>query len=180
MSRVLVCARRLCGGSLGGSAIVEVCRMGAGGVRFQSVGALPTIFLALGVGVGVGMLAGTTGLQGSARGRMTLLAAIIALVLAALAASVKDGSVVLGALGGFLGSGIACVVVSDLVFAASRREGAASGAIGFLIGLAALAVIGVSFLLPILALGPLVALLWVGTARRRRARRKYEGLRVLR
>lgn len=144
------------------------------------MGGPSTILLALGIGIGIGMLAGTTGLQGSARGRMTLLAAVLGLVLGALAASLGDGSVVLGALSGFLGAGLACIVVSDLVSAASRREGAASGAIGFLIGLAALAVIGVSALLPVLALGPIAALLWVGTVRRRRAQRKYEGLRVLR
>jgi hypothetical protein len=144
------------------------------------VGALSSIFLALGVGIGAGMLAGTTGLQGSARGRMTLLAAILGLVLGGFAVSLSGGSLVLGAIFGFLGAALACIVISDLVFCASRREGAASGAVGFLIGLAALAVIGVSVLLPVLALGPLAALLWVGSARRRRSQRKYEGLRVLR
>ena len=34
----------------------------------------------LGIGIAIGMLAGTTGTHGSARGRMTLLAAIIGLV----------------------------------------------------------------------------------------------------
>jgi len=126
------------------------------------------------------MIAGTTGLQGSARGRMTLLAAVIGIAVGVLAAALGDGNVVLGAVAGFLAAGIACVVVSDLVFAASRREGAASGAVAFLIALAALAVVGVTVLLPVLALGPLAALLWVGLSRRRRAQRKYEGLRVLR
>jgi hypothetical protein len=33
---------------------------------------------------------------------------------------------------------------------------------------------------PVLALLPLIGLVWLGLARRRRAQRKYEGLRVLR
>ena len=34
----------------------------------------------LGIGIAIGMLAGTTGTHGSARGRMTLLAAVIGLI----------------------------------------------------------------------------------------------------
>ena len=38
------------------------------------------ILTELGLGIAIGMLAGTTGTHGSARGRMTLLAAVIGLV----------------------------------------------------------------------------------------------------
>src|SRR5262245_5956679 len=118
------------------------------------------------------MLAGTTGLHGSARGRMTLLAAAIGL----LAGFLLEGP--LGALLGALGAIVACLVASDVVSGASRREGS-SGALGFLISLAALIVIAVSILLPILILLVLVGLAWLGIARHRRAQKKHAGLRVL-
>jgi hypothetical protein len=127
----------------------------------------------LGIGIAIGMLAGTTGLHGSARGRMTLLAAVIGL----LAGFLLEGP--LGALLGAIGAIVACLVVSDVVSGAGRREGS-SGALGFLIGLAALVVIAVSLVAPILVLAVLVGLVWLGIARHRRAQKKHAGLRVLR
>jgi hypothetical protein len=128
----------------------------------------------LGVGVAIGMLAGTTGTHGSARGRMTLLAAIIGFVIGLL----LDGP--LGALLGLVGAVFACLVISDVVSGASRREGSAAGALGFLVGLAALFVVAISFLVPFLVLLVLLGLAWLAFSRRRRAQRKHAGLRVLR
>jgi hypothetical protein len=127
----------------------------------------------LGIGLAIGMLAGTTGLHGSARGRMTLLAAVIGL----LAGFLLEGP--LGALLGAIGAIAACLVVSDVVSGAGRREGS-SGALGFLIGLAALVVIAVALVAPVLVLVVLVGLVWLGIARHRRAQKKHAGLRVLR
>jgi hypothetical protein len=127
----------------------------------------------LGIGIAIGMLAGTTGLHGSARGRMTLLAAVIGLV----AGFLLEGP--LGAVLALLGAVAACLVISDLVSGAGRREGS-SGALGFLIGLAALIVIALAVLVPFLVLLVLLALVWLGVARHRRAQRKHAGLRVLR
>jgi len=127
----------------------------------------------LGIGIAVGMLAGTTGLHGSARGRMTLLAAVIGLV----AGFLLEGP--LGGLLGAVGAVVACLVVSDVVSGAGRREGS-SGALGFLIGIAALIVIAISIVLPILVIPILLALVWLGVARHRRAQKKHAGLRVLR
>jgi hypothetical protein len=127
----------------------------------------------LGIGIAIGMLAGTTGLHGSARGRMTLLAAVIGLA----AGLLLQGP--LGALLGAVGAIVACLVVSDVVSGAGRREGS-SGALGFLIGIAALIVIAVSIVLPIVVLLVLLALVWLGIARHRRAQKKHAGLRVLR
>jgi hypothetical protein len=127
----------------------------------------------LGIGLAIGMLAGTTGLHGSARGRMTLLAAVIGL----LAGFLLEGP--LGALLGAVGAIAACLVVSDVVSGAGRREGS-SGALGFLIGLAALVVIAVALVAPVLVLVVLVGLVWLGIARHRRAQKKHAGLRVLR
>ena len=127
----------------------------------------------LGIGIAIGMLAGTTGLHGSARGRMTLLAAVIGLA----AGLLLQGP--LGALLGAVGAIVACLVVSDVVSGAGRREGS-SGALGFLIGIAALIVIAVSIVLPIVVILVLLALVWLGVARHRRAQKKHAGLRVLR
>jgi len=122
----------------------------------------------LGVGIAIGMLAGTTGTRGSARGRMTLLAAVIGL----LAGLLLDGA--LGALLCLLGAILACLAVSDLV-AASRRP----GSLGFLLALAALLVLVVAIAVPELVALPVIALAYLGFSRRR-AHRRYDGLYVRR
>jgi hypothetical protein len=127
----------------------------------------------LGIGVAIGMLAGTTGTHGSARGRMTLLAAVIGLV----AGFLIDGP--LGALLALLGAATACIVISDLVAGAGRRKGGRGG-LGFLVGLAALVVVLLAVLVPIAIVLVLICLVWLGIARHRRAQRKHAGLRVLR
>jgi hypothetical protein len=127
----------------------------------------------LGIGIAIGMLAGTTGVHGSARGRMTLLAAVIGLV----AGFLLEGP--LGALLAAVGAVVACLVVSDVVSGAGRREGS-SGALGFLIAVAALVAVAIALLAPVLVLLVLAALVWLGIARHRRAQKKHAGLRVLR
>lgn len=136
--------------------------------------------LELGIGIAIGMLAGTTGTRGSARGRMTLLAAAIGLAVGILLAGPADLGIPLGALFCLLGAVVACVVISDVISGASRREGSGSGALGFLVALAALVVVAVSILFKPFALLALAALLWLGASRHRRAQRKHAGLRVLR
>jgi len=138
--------------------------------------------LELGIGIAIGMLAGTTGTRGSARGRMTLLAAAIGLVVGFLLAGAADISNALGALFSLAGAVVACLVISDVVSGAGRRqEGAGgAGALGFLVSLAALVVVAAALLLPVLTLLVVLALAWLGAARHRRAQRKHEGLRVLR
>jgi len=134
----------------------------------------------LGIGVAIGMLSGTTGTRGSARGRMTILAAVLGLLAGVLLAGAADLGTVIAALIGLAAAAIACVVVSDLVSGAGRREGSGGGALGFLVSLAALIVVAASLLLPVLTLVALVGLLWLGAARHRRSQRKHAGLRVLR
>lgn len=127
-----------------------------------------------GIGLAIGMLAGTTGTHGSARGRMTLLAAAIGLA----AGFVLDGAV--GGLFCLLGAVAGCLVISDVVFGASRRQGGGAGALAFIVALAALVVVAVALLVPVLVLVFALALGWLAVARNRRARRKHAGLRVLR
>ncbi|MFI5027599.1 MAG: hypothetical protein ACHQCF_01285 [Solirubrobacterales bacterium] len=128
----------------------------------------------LGIGIAIGMLAGTTGTHGSARGRMTLLAAVIGLI----AGFLLDGP--LGALLALLGGAAACIVISDLIAGAGRREGGGGGALGFLVAVAALIVAVVSLLVPIVIIPVVFGLVWLGIARHRRSQRKHAGLRVLR
>jgi hypothetical protein len=128
----------------------------------------------LGIGVAIGMIAGTTGTHGSARGRMTLLAAVIGVVVGFLI----DGP--LGAVVALVGAVAACLVISDLVSGASRREGSGAGALGFIVTLAALVVVAIALLVPIAIVAVVLALAWLGFSRHRRAQRKHAGLRVLR
>ncbi len=128
----------------------------------------------IGIGIAIGMLAGTTGTHGSARGRMTLLAAVIGFV----AGFLLDGP--LGAVLALAGAGLACLVISDLIAGAGRREGSGGGALAFIVGLAALVVVALALLVSVAILLVIVALAWLGISRHRRAQRKHAGLRVLR
>jgi hypothetical protein len=134
----------------------------------------------LGIGIAIGMLAGTTGTRGSARGRMTLLAAVIGLVAGILLAGAADLSAPAGGLFCLIGSTVGCIVVSDVVHRASQRDGGRSGALGFFVSLAALVVAIASVLVHELGLVALAALAWFGAMRHRQAQRKHAGLRVLR
>ena len=141
---------------------------------------MTAILQAVGLGLAIGMIVGTTGLEGSARGGITLVAGFVGLAAGAIAASADDDSVLVGAVFGFLGAALACVIVSDVIAGARRRRGAGTGALGFIVAMVALAIAGATILFPPFALIPLIGLIWLGLARRRRAQRKYEGLRVLR
>ncbi len=154
-------------------------RADAKGVRFLGVGSLSGICLVLGIGIAIGMLTGSTGLQGSARGRMTLLAAAIGLVVGFLISGPADVSALPAAVFGLLGAAGACIIVSDVVQGAGRREGGGSRALGFMVSLAALFVVGVTIVFHFFALLIVAALIWLAVARRRRAQRKHAGLRVL-
>jgi len=128
----------------------------------------------LGIGIAIGMLAGTTGTHGSARGRMTLLAAVIGLV----AGFLLDG--LGGAVVTLIGAALGCIVISDVVHGASRREGSGAGALAFFVALAALVVVALALLLAPAVILVVLALIWLGVTRYRRAQRKHAGLRVLR
>src|SRR6185312_13435462 len=141
---------------------VADCSPHAHTVRFPAVDFLTD----LGIGFAIGMLAGTTGTQGGARGRMVMLAAIVGLVAGFLVDSVV-GAIIAAAGGAF-----ACVVISDLVFGASRREGSGAGALGFIVALVALVVLAVALVFSWLIILVALALIWLAISRRRRAQRK--------
>ncbi|HEY3553221.1 MAG TPA: hypothetical protein VGK66_05975 [Solirubrobacterales bacterium] len=128
----------------------------------------------LGIGIAIGMLAGTTGTHGSARGRMTILAAVIGLI----AGFLMDG--IVGARVAAVGAALGCIVIRDLVHGASRREGSGGAALAFIVALAAVIVVAIALLVPIVVIVVVLALIWLGISRHRRAQRKHAGLRVLR
>jgi hypothetical protein len=144
------------------------------------VGSFSGICLELGIGIAIGMLAGTTGTHGSARGRMTILAGVIAIVVGFLLSGTANVSSLAGALFCLVGAVFACLIVSDVVSSAGRREGSGAGALGFLVSLAALIVVAIALLIKPAVLLVVAALVWLGISRRRRAQRKHAGLRVLR
>ena len=133
----------------------------------------------LGIGIAIGMLAGTTGTHGSARGRMTLLAAVIGLVVGFLLDG-RDSAA--GASSPASAPSSPASSISDVVSGAGRREGSGGGrarlprrARG-----ADRASRSRCWCRSLVARSSLVGLVWLGIARHRRAQRKHAGLRVLR
>lgn len=142
------------------------------------IGTFSTICLAVGIGIATGMIAGTTGLEGSARGRMAILAGIIGAVLGYLGTSVLDGSVVIGVLAGALSAVLSCAVVSDVIAGAQRRGGTA--ALAVITVFVALVIAVICLVWPPFAILPAAFLAYLAWRRRQQADRKHAGLRVLR
>lgn len=124
------------------------------------------------------MIAGTTGLEGSARGRMTVLAVVIGLAFGYLMAAVFDGATVLCMIFCGLFSGFACAVASGVIAGATRRGGTA--ALAFLMVIAAVVIAVLTVIFSPVAIIPAGGLVWLAVGRRKRADRKHAGLRVLR
>jgi hypothetical protein len=89
---------------------------------------------------------------------------------------------------GVIGAGLAAVVTRDVAAGAIRREsGQSTGAqvqapsgITVIVVVAAVVIAGLSLVVEPVSLAVLAALAWLWLARRQRAQRKHEGLRVLR
>lgn len=142
------------------------------------IGTFSTICLAAGIGIATGMIAGTTGLEGSARGRMAILAGVIGAVLGYLGVSIKDGTVLIGVLVGAISAVLTCAVVSDVTAGAQKRGGTI--ALAFIIVLVALFIAIVCVFVPVFAILPAAFLAYLAWRRRQQAERKHAGLRILR
>ena len=141
------------------------------------------LFLATCQGIGLSLAAGTFAGASGRRG-------VVGFLLAGAAAI--GGGILFGASlsaedhpawpGWLLGAVIAVFtfgIVNGVVAGAlARHEGASS--IGIIVALGALVLAVASIFIEPIGLIALVAIVWLGSARRRRAQRKYEGLRVLR
>jgi hypothetical protein len=134
---------------------------------------------ALGVGLAAGTIAGAFfGDRGNPRAinlSGVLAGAAVGLILAAAGGDSIVAGVIAGGLAGLAGS----AVVAGIVAGAARRGAGGVGGLVFIVALAALVLAAVSILLPPVALVAFVAVLALGFSRRRRAERKYEGLRIL-
>lgn len=132
-----------------------------------------------GLALAAGMFFGAPGRRG-APGTVLLVAAVAAGgFLFAISLTAEDHPAWPGIVAGAAFAAFAFAVVRDFAAGARARQGE-GGMSEVLIAVAALAIAGVSLLLEPFALAALVALAWLALARRRRAARKYEGLRTLR
>ena len=135
---------------------------------------------ALGIALAIGSLAGAPGPRGGVAAVLELVAAAAGAAAAGLSMSIDDQSIIGGIAVGAAGGWLAATVISAVVAGAARRAEGGVGAVGFMVALAAAVLAGLSVLLPPVSLAALLALGWLAVARRRRAQRKYEGLRILR
>ena len=142
------------------------------------IGTFETICLGLGLATAIGLATGATGVEGSARGRMALLAAAIGLAVGYLASSALGGGTALGALFTAVGSAFGCAVFSDVRAGANRKGATAVLGIGFV--LTGLLVAGLTVLVHFLGLLFFLAVVWLAITRSRRDSDRHAGLRVLR
>ena len=142
-----------------------------------------SLFLAtcqgIGLAVAAGAFAGASGRRGSVGVMLAVPASIGGGVLFAISLSNRDHPAWPGVPLGIIIALLAFGVVSAVVAGAQARARGASS-IGIIVAVVALVVAVLSVFVEPFGLVALLALLWLASARRRRAQRKYEGLRVLR
>jgi hypothetical protein len=145
------------------------------------------IGLALAVGAVAGAITGAVSARDEAGAPSAVLALLVGVGLVAGAAlfgaslAGEDHPAWPGWALGALVALLAFSVISGIVRgAATRAQGASAGAQVGYVTIAAAILVALSLFLAPVALVALVALVWLAVARRRRAGRKYEGLRVLR
>jgi hypothetical protein len=143
-----------------------------------------SLFLAICQGVGLAIAAGTFA---GASGRRDLVGVLLAIaaaiggaVLFAISMSNRDHPAIVGVPLGALLAVIAYGVVSSVVAGAQARIRGASS-IGLIVaGIALVLAVVTAFVWEPFGILLLLGLLWLASARQRRAQRKYEGLRSLR
>ncbi|MGH2952899.1 MAG: hypothetical protein ACRDK9_02610 [Solirubrobacterales bacterium] len=131
-----------------------------------------------GLALAAGIFAGASGRRGGLGTALLVIAILGGAALYALSLDTEVDVRWAGALPGALLAYFAFVVARDVSEGAREREGGGAGEA--LIALAGLVLAGLSLVLPPVSLVALAALAWLAIARRRRAARKYEGLRTLR
>lgn len=143
-----------------------------------------SLFLAICQGVGLAIAAGTFAGASGRRDAIGVLLAIAAAaggaILFAISMSNRDHPAIVGVPLGIILAVIAYGVVSSVVAGAQARIRGASS-IGMIVAAVALVLAVVTaFVWEPFGLLLLLGLLWLASARQRRAQRKYEGLRSLR
>jgi phosphotransferase system glucose/maltose/N-acetylglucosamine-specific IIC component len=145
---------------------------------------------ALGLGLAVGALLGAFGPGGRQIRLVALVAAALGAALGALTVSAlvpadllnhdDDQSVLAGILVGAAAGWLGATVVASVVAGALRRSSGDAAGLTSLVVIASLALAGLAIIVPPVSLVVVVGLAWLALARRSRADRKYEGLRILR
>jgi hypothetical protein len=133
----------------------------------------------LGLALAAGALAGAPGRRGAVGTVLLVAAAVAGGVLFGISLAQEDHPAYPGWPLGALAAAFAFVVVRDVAESASRRTDGDS-LTSILIAVAALALAGLSIVVSPVAIVALIGLVWIWFGRRRRASRKYEGLRTLR
>ena len=132
-----------------------------------------------GLAIATGAFGGASGRRGSVANLLLVVVIIAGAALFGISLEAEDHPAWPGWPIGAALAALAFVVIRDLAEAAAKRADG-GGFISALIALAALALAGLSVLLPPVAILAFAGLLWLYAGRRRRAARKYEGLRTLR
>lgn len=132
-----------------------------------------------GLALATGAFGGASGRRGPIGVALLVFAAVAGAALFGLALDAEDYSPYPGWPLGAVLAGFAFFVVRDVAAAAAQRADG-GGFTAAMIALAALALAGLSLVVPPVSLVALAGLLWLYAGRRRRAARKYEGLRTLR
>ena len=143
-----------------------------------------SLFLAICQGIGLAIAAGTfagaSGRRDAAGVLLAIAAAVGGAILFAISMSNRDHPAIVGVPLGAILAVIAYGVVSSVVGGAQARVRGASS-IGLIVaGIALVLAVVTAFVWEPFGLLVLVGLLWLASARQRRAQRKYEGLRSLR
>ncbi len=136
-------------------------------------------FQGLGLALATGALAGAPGRRDGVGTVLLIAAAVAGGALFGISLAQEDHPAYPGWPLGALFAAFAFVVVRDIAESASRRTDGDS-LTSVLIAVAALALAGLSIVLPPVAVVAFIGLVWIWFGRRRKASRKYEGLRTLR
>lgn len=133
----------------------------------------------LGLALALGMLAGAPGRKDAIGTALLVVAVVVGAAGFGWSLTQEDHPAWPGFVVGAPAAAFAFVVTRDVsAGAATRAEGAATT--GIIIAVAALALAGLSLVVPPISLLVLAGLAWLAAGRRSRAGRKYEGLRTLR
>ncbi len=142
-----------------------------------------SLFLAtcqgIGLAVAAGTFAGASGRRGLVGVLLAVPAAIGAAILFAVSLSNRDHPAWPGVFLGIIIAVLAYGVVSAVVAGAQARARGTS-TVGLIVAVVAVILAVVTIFVEPVGLLALLALLWLASARRRRAQEKHEGLRVLR
>ena len=136
-------------------------------------------FQGLGLALATGALAGAPGRRDGVGTVLLIATAVAGGALFGISLAQEDHPAYPGWPLGALFAVFAFVVVRDVAESASRRTDGDS-LTSVLIAVAALALAGLSIVLPPVAVVAFIGLVWIWFGRRRKASRKYEGLRTLR